>query len=59
MPLERLVTPGTTDVRGRSEGDPSGPRKSRHDFWGVVLDAPDAPALARFYAGLLGCEASR
>jgi catechol 2,3-dioxygenase-like lactoylglutathione lyase family enzyme len=28
-------------------------RKPTH-WWGVVLDAPDAPALARFYAGLLG-----
>jgi catechol 2,3-dioxygenase-like lactoylglutathione lyase family enzyme len=32
----------------------SGPREGRHDYWGVVLDAPDGPALARFYADLLG-----
>jgi catechol 2,3-dioxygenase-like lactoylglutathione lyase family enzyme len=31
-------------MRGRSEGD----------YWGAVLDAPDAAALARFYAELLG-----
>ncbi|GID11099.1 VOC family protein [Actinocatenispora rupis] len=37
---------------GRIEG--TGPRGSRHDYWGVVLEAPDAPALARFYAELLG-----
>ncbi len=24
------------------------------DWWGVVLEAPDARALARFYSGLLG-----
>ena len=30
--------------------------RSRTQWWGVVLDAPDAPALARFYAGLLGWE---
>ncbi len=35
-------------------GDPpaSQPRWERHDWWGVVLDAPDVRALARFYAGL-------
>ena len=27
---------------------------SRHDWWGVVLDAPQAGELARFYAELLG-----
>jgi catechol 2,3-dioxygenase-like lactoylglutathione lyase family enzyme len=27
---------------------------SRHDWWGVVLEAPDARALARFYSELLG-----
>ncbi len=31
-------------IRGRSE----------KGWWGAVLDAPDAPALARFYADLLG-----
>lgn len=29
---------------------------SRSDWWGVVLDAPDGPALAHFYATLLGWE---
>ena len=29
---------------------------TRHDWWGVVLDAPDARALAHFYADLLGWE---
>lgn len=43
-------------MRGRHVGDPSRPRDDRHDFWGVVLDAPDAPALAVFYADLLGWE---
>ncbi|OLB78447.1 MAG: glyoxalase [Actinobacteria bacterium 13_2_20CM_2_71_6] len=40
-------------MRGRLEGEGS-PRESRHDYWGVVLDAPDGAALARFYADLLG-----
>jgi catechol 2,3-dioxygenase-like lactoylglutathione lyase family enzyme len=43
-------------VRGRSPGRASTPRDARHDWWGVVLDAPDAAALARFYAELLGWE---
>jgi len=29
-------------------------RWERHDWWGVVLDAEDVPALARFYAELRG-----
>jgi catechol 2,3-dioxygenase-like lactoylglutathione lyase family enzyme len=28
--------------------------RTRTDWWGVVLDAPDASALAEFYARLLG-----
>lgn len=28
--------------------------RARNGWWGAVLDAPDAPALARFYADLLG-----
>ena len=28
--------------------------RSRTDWWGVVLDAPDGVALANFYADLLG-----
>ncbi|MEU1162300.1 VOC family protein [Streptomyces sp. NPDC005921] len=43
-------------MRGRSEGQPGVPRISRHDWWGVVLEAPDPQALARFYAELLGWE---
>lgn len=43
-------------MRGRSQDDGSTPRDDRHDYWGVVLEAPDAPALARFYARLLGWE---
>lgn len=43
-------------MRGRSEGQPGVPRMSRHDWWGVVLEAPDPQALARFYAELLGWE---
>jgi catechol 2,3-dioxygenase-like lactoylglutathione lyase family enzyme len=41
-------------MRGRTQNDGSSPRDSRHDYWGVVLDSPDGPALARFYADLLG-----
>jgi catechol 2,3-dioxygenase-like lactoylglutathione lyase family enzyme len=42
-------------MRGRSD-EPGEPRESRHDYWGVVLEAPDAGGLARFYAELLGWE---
>ena len=28
--------------------------RTKTDWWGVVLEAPDGPALARFYSGLLG-----
>jgi predicted enzyme related to lactoylglutathione lyase len=41
-------------VRGRRQDDGSTPRSSRHDYWGVYLDAPEALTLARFYAELLG-----
>jgi len=41
-------------MRGRKVGDPATPRDDRNDYWGVVLDAPDAHALARFYSELLG-----
>jgi len=43
-------------MRGRTQRDGSTHRDERHDYWGVVLDSPDAPALARFYAELLGWE---
>jgi len=46
-------------MRGRSTSDASTPRWSRRDWWGVVLDAPDARELARFYATLLGWEVAR
>jgi len=41
-------------MRGRSVSDPSVDRWSRRDWWGVVLDCPDARALATFYSELLG-----
>jgi catechol 2,3-dioxygenase-like lactoylglutathione lyase family enzyme len=36
-------------MQGRSSGD----------YWGVVLDAPDARELARFYARLLGWKLAK
>ena len=41
-------------MRGREPSDGSTDRWSRSDWWGVVLDAPDAPALAHFWSELLG-----
>ncbi|MET7637711.1 VOC family protein [Streptomyces sp. NPDC005438] len=32
---------------------------SRHDWWGVVLEASDPHALARFYSELLGWEIAK
>jgi hypothetical protein len=29
-------------------------QRTKTHWWGVVLDAPDGPELARFYARLLG-----
>jgi predicted enzyme related to lactoylglutathione lyase len=43
-------------MRGRNTYDEPTPRSSRSDFWGVVLEAPDALALAEFYSKLLGWE---
>jgi catechol-2,3-dioxygenase len=43
-------------MHGRDTFDGSVDRWSRTDWWGVVLDAPDAPALAHFYADLLGWQ---
>lgn len=43
-------------MRGRTQDDGSTPREKRHDYWGVVLEAPSAPNLAHFYADLLGWE---
>lgn len=41
---------------GRQVGVGTMPREQRHDWWGVVLDSPDAHSLGRFYAELLGWE---
>lgn len=43
-------------MRGRTQNDGSTRRDLPHDYWGVVLDSPDGPALARFYAELLGWQ---
>jgi catechol 2,3-dioxygenase-like lactoylglutathione lyase family enzyme len=43
-------------MRGRTKQDESTPYKDRGDYWGVVLDAPDAQELAQFYATLLEWE---
>jgi predicted enzyme related to lactoylglutathione lyase len=43
-------------MRGREQADGSTLREHRHDYWGPVLDAPDARALARFYVELLEWE---
>lgn len=43
-------------MRGRITSDQSTARESRSDYWGVVLEAPDALALATFYSELLGWE---
>ncbi|MGW1054653.1 VOC family protein [Streptomyces sp. NPDC002521] len=32
---------------------------SRHDWWGLVLEAPDPRTLARFYSELLGWEIAK
>ena len=48
-----------TGMRGREDSDGRTDRWSRSDWWGVVLDAPDAPALAHFYAELLGWPISK
>jgi len=45
-------------VRGRETFDGPTDRWSRSDWRGVVLDAPDAHALAHFYSDLLGWEIS-
>ena len=40
-------------MRGRENKDATTDRWSRSDWWGVVLDAPDGPALLHFYSALL------
>lgn len=44
------ATPPATSTAASTERD----RWTRHDWWGVVLDAPDVAVLARFYAALRG-----
>lgn len=44
-PYVVIMEPKRTSTRDRWE---------RHDWWGVVVDAPDVAALARFYAELRG-----
>jgi catechol 2,3-dioxygenase-like lactoylglutathione lyase family enzyme len=46
-------------MRGRQSYEPGTPRASRHDWWGVVLEAPDPHALARFYSELLGWDIAK
>jgi catechol 2,3-dioxygenase-like lactoylglutathione lyase family enzyme len=46
-------------MRGRAQSDDSAQRWSRHGWWGVVLETPDAPTLARFYSELLGWEVAK
>src|SRR5450759_366162 len=46
-------------MRGRSTSDDSTQRWSRSDWWGVVLEAPDARALSWFYSELLGWEVAK
>jgi hypothetical protein len=46
-------------MRGRIKSDDTTPRMSRHDWWGVVLDAPHAGELARFYARLLDWKVAK
>ena len=41
-------------MQGRETSRGNVPRMSRHDWWGVVLEAPDARTLAHFYSALLG-----
>jgi hypothetical protein len=50
------MQPGSEPHAGqRPEGErPLHDRWQRHDWWGVVLDAPDVGVLARFYSELRG-----
>ena len=45
-----------TTMRGRTKGDASTDRWTRHDWWGPTIDTPDPFALARFYGALLDWE---
>jgi len=46
------------DLQGRTEQGSEEERRvdrwKRHDWWGVVLDAPDVAVIARFYSELRG-----
>ncbi len=46
-------------MRGRRSFDPSTDRWARSDWWGVVLEAPDGIALARFYSAVLGWKVDK
>ena len=46
-------------MRGREDGSSSTDRWSRHDWWGVVLDAPDVTVLTTFWSSLLGWPVSK
>jgi catechol 2,3-dioxygenase-like lactoylglutathione lyase family enzyme len=43
-------------MRGRITHDTNPDRGVRRDYWGVAVDSPDPPALARFYVTLLDWE---
>jgi hypothetical protein len=44
---------------GRAGHEPGTPRVSGHYWWGVVLEAHDPQALARFHAELLGRQIAK
>jgi Glyoxalase-like domain len=46
--------PQQSAERGPKQEPPLADRWQRHDWWGVVLDAPDVAVLARFYSQLRG-----
>ena len=40
-------------MRGRDNRDPATDRWQRHDWWGVVLEAPDPHVLLEFWSAIL------
>ncbi|MEU6081809.1 VOC family protein [Streptomyces sp. NPDC047108] len=46
-------------MHGHADHQQGLPRMSRHDWWGVTVEAPDPGALARFYAEVVGWEVVR
>ena len=52
-PSDRLPTLGAVDPEPAAQ-PPTEARWERHDWWGVVLDAPDVAVLARFCSELRG-----